>query len=105
MDVSSFLLIFLGDGIFDNLDNDKILHKIWQSKKKGQVINNIHEFCGKITDGIIKYSMEKDSVDNVSIVFVAFKNFEDKMKDPNFEYTYNAKCSESQSEEIDLSMQ
>ena len=81
------------------------MHKIWQSKKKGQVINNIHEFCGKITDGIIKYSMEKDSVDNVSIVFVAFKNFEDKMKDPNFEYTYNAKCLESQSEEIDLSMQ
>ena len=48
--------------------------------------------------------MEKDSSDNVSVIFIAFKNFEDKMKDPNFEYTYNAPCRESQSEEIDFSL-
>ena len=81
------------------------MHKIWQSKKRGQVINNIHELCGKITDAILKYSMEKDSVDNVSVIFIAFKNFEDKMKDPNFEYTYNAKCIESEVEEYDLSQE
>ena len=33
--------------------------------------------------------MEKNSVDNVTVTFIAFKNFENKMKDPNFEY----KCS------------
>ena len=33
-------------------------------------INDIHNLCGQITDAIIKYSMEKDSVDNVSVVFV-----------------------------------
>ena len=49
--------------------------------------------------------MEKDSSDNVSVIFIAFKNFENKMKDPNFEYTCNAKCSDSQAEEIDLSKQ
>jgi hypothetical protein len=49
--------------------------------------------------------MEKNSVDNVSVIFVAFKNFENKMKDPNFEYLYNADCTESQAEEIDLSQQ
>ena len=47
--------------------------------------------------------MEKDSSDNVSVIFIAFKNFENKMKDPNFEYTWNAKCVESQTDEIDLS--
>ena len=31
--------------------------------------------------------MMKDSADNVSLIFVAFKNFEEKMKDINFEYT------------------
>jgi len=35
--------------------------------------------------------MQKKSVDNVSIIFIAFKNFEDKMKDPEFEYVSNAK--------------
>ena len=49
--------------------------------------------------------MEKDSSDNVSVIFIAFKNFENKMKDPNFEYTCNAPCRESQSEEIDFSLQ
>ena len=49
--------------------------------------------------------MEKDSSDNVSVIFIAFKNFENKMKDPNFVYSANAKCIESTSEEFDLSPQ
>jgi hypothetical protein len=49
--------------------------------------------------------MEKDSSDNVSVIFIAFKNFEEKMKDPNFEYTCNAPCRDSNSEEIDMSLQ
>ena len=35
--------------------------------------------------------MQKQSIDNVSVIFIAFKNFENKMKDPNFEYTTKAK--------------
>ena len=50
------------------------MHKIWSYKKKGEVHNDIRTLCGKITDGIIKYSMEKKSADNVSIIFIAFKN-------------------------------
>ena len=46
---------FLGDGIFDLLDNDKILNKIWQSKKKSQAFEDIHYLCAKITNEIIKY--------------------------------------------------
>ena len=44
-----------------------------------------------ITDAIIKFSMKKDSVDNVSVIFIAFNNFENKMKDPDFEYTNKVK--------------
>ena len=35
--------------------------------------------------------MQRKSCDNVSVIFIAFKNFENKMKDPNFEYTGNSK--------------
>ena len=31
--------------------------------------------------------MKHNTSDNVSVIFIAFKNFENKMKDPNFEYT------------------
>ena len=89
-----FLYLFyfcIGDGIFDTLSNDEIFKKIWGYKKKGQVHDDIRQLCGKITDGIIKYSMQKKTVDNVSIIFIAFKNFENKMKDPDFEYKPSAK--------------
>ena len=35
--------------------------------------------------------MQKQSIDNVSVIFIAFQNFENKMKDPNFEYIQKAK--------------
>ena len=85
------------------MQNDEILHKIWKYKKKGEVHNDIRELCRKITDGIIKYSMQKKSVDNVSVIFIAFKNFENKMKDPDFEYTSNAKTYTIK-EQVDFSM-
>ena len=47
--------------------------------------------------------MAKDSVDNVTVIFIAFKNFENKMKDPDFEYKEsNIKCQEVD-EQYDLS--
>ena len=86
------------------MDNDKIINKIWEAKKKGEVIKDIHSFCGKITDAIIKYSMEKDTCDNVSVVFIAFKNFEQKLKDPNFVYQPKKKCEDIPKDRIDLSV-
>ena len=32
--------------------------------------------------------MVKESTDNVTLTFIAFKNFEEKMKDKNFEYQF-----------------
>ena len=40
--------------------------------------------------------MQKNSFDNVTVIFIAFKNFERKMKDPNFVYQYSTKCVEIQ---------
>ena len=64
------------------MDNDEIFKKIWTYKKKGEVHDDIRDLCGKITDGIIKYSMQKKSSDNVSVIFIAFKNFEKKNERP-----------------------
>ena len=96
--------IIVGDGIFDTLSNDEIFNKIWSYKKKGEVHDDIGSLCGKITDGIIKYSMQKKSIDNVSVIFIAFKNFENKMKDPNFEYTSKAQ-TKLVIEQYDFSLQ
>ena len=48
--------------------------------------------------------MHKQSIDNVSVIIIAFKNFENKMKDPNFEYTAKAKTKMAK-EQYDFSLQ
>ena len=42
---------------------------------------------------VIKKSMAKLSTDNVSTIFIGFKNFENKMKDENFEYGEDPPCN------------
>ncbi len=104
VDEKSDFILMGCDGIFDRLENDKIFKKIWEYKKQGKIINDIHPFCGQVTDAIIKYSMEKNSVDNVSVVFIAFKNFENKMKDPNFVLAFNNKSKAIQKDKVDFSL-
>ena len=48
--------------------------------------------------------MQYKTADNVSVIFIAFKNFEDKMKDPDFEYVAGAKTKLAM-EQYDFSMQ
>ena len=48
--------------------------------------------------------MQKQSEDNVSVIFIAFKNFENRMKDLNFEYTANA-TTQMVKEQFDFSKQ
>ena len=75
---------------------------IWGFKKKGNIINDIHNFSGNVTDAIIKYSMRKLSVDNLTIIFIVFQNFEERMKEENFEYLYNGQSCKFIGGEIDL---
>ena len=47
--------------------------------------------------------MQKQTIDNVSVIFIAFKNFEDKMKDPNFEYISTTTTTRNVKEQVDFS--
>ena len=84
------------------MENTEILKMIWGFKKKGNNINNIHTYSGNITDAVIKQSMKKMSADNVTAIFIAFKNFEEAIKKKDFEYKGNPECKYIE-EEIDLS--
>lgn len=75
---------------------------IWGFKKKGNIIENIHYFSGNIADAIIKYSMRRLSVDNVTVIFIVFENFLEKMRDKNFEYVYLGNDCRYIGGEIDL---
>ena len=89
------------DGIFDHLENENIFKIIWNFKKFGKSIDNIHKLSGDIADCVIKYSMKKLTSDNVTIIFIAFKNFESQMKKENFKYNYNGNICKYIGGEID----
>ena len=38
--------------------------------------------------------MHNNTSDNISVIFIAFKNFENKMKDINFEYKQQTICQD-----------
>ena len=74
---------------------------IWSFKKRGKTIEDIHKFSGDVADSVIKYSMKKLTSDNVTVIFIAFQNFYDKMKDENFEYIYNGSICKYIGGEVD----
>ena len=84
------------------MGSEEILKMIWEFKRKNNKINDIHVYCGNITDAVIKQSMKKMSGDNVTAIFIVFKNFEEKMKEKDFEYKDNPECKFI-GDEIDLS--
>lgn len=84
------------------MENDEIMKMIWQFKNKGKIINNIHLYSGNVADAVIKQSMKKMSADNVTAIFISFHNFENKMRDIDFEYKNNVECTLIE-DEIDTS--
>lgn len=81
--------IVLGcDGIFDKLTNEDISKCVWLScdaaklARANQTQENgnsqpisVHQFCGLGVESILKNSLYRQSLDNVTVVMVAFQNF------------------------------
>ena len=67
--------IVLGcDGVFDQLNNEEVTKCVWITE--GNKLKNVHEQCGMAVDMIIKTSLMRKSLDNVTSLVIAFPNFE-----------------------------
>ena len=71
------MIEILGDGIYDKLSNEEIIGSFWDSVKKKEA-KNIHEGLKLGVESIIKESLLKKSLDNVTAIIVAFSNLEYK---------------------------
>lgn len=71
--------IVLGcDGIFDKMSNENILECVWNSvsdNRQMKVANNIHKQTGMAVEYILKNSLLRRTLDNVTVVMISFKNF------------------------------
>ncbi len=66
------LVNVLGDGIYDKLSNQDVVTIVWDTlhRDKGK-FKNIHEFCGKAVENIMKLAFHKKTLDNITVVMVA----------------------------------
>ena len=67
------------DGIFDKLKNDRINSIVWDVTNKARLeahktgeVPSIHSISGKVADEILHAAANNRSLDNLSVVFVAF---------------------------------
>ena len=65
---------------------------IWNFKRRGVAYNDMQHACEDIATGVVKYSMNKNSSDNISTILIGFKNFENAMRDPNFVGIVGNRC-------------
>jgi protein phosphatase 2C family protein 2/3 len=78
------------DGIFDKLDDKDCVHTVWQTaitkktydqsmqalqKASQQEPHYNHSLCGLAVDSVMKTTAVRRSADNITVVFVAFDNF------------------------------
>ena len=95
--VNKYDYILIGsDGIFDKLKNENINKTVWEittfqrtqhqmnnekklEGRKSSQPNNIkpvHSISGLVADEILQAAAANNSLDNISVVFIAFKKFE-----------------------------
>lgn len=67
------------DGIFDKLSNEQIGETVWSVVREHQGNNNytLHEICGRAADEILREAAKLKSMDNISIIVIAFKRLQD----------------------------
>ncbi|CAG9324736.1 unnamed protein product [Blepharisma stoltei] len=72
---SSDFLILGSDGLFDKLNNREIVESICQSTRRLET-HDLHSACGIAIEEVIKAAMDKNSLDNITGVIIAFGGLE-----------------------------
>ena len=73
--------IILGcDGIFDKLTNQDTIKWVWNSVEDEMNINQVHTQWALAVEYIIKNSLLKKTLDNVTVVMISFEGFERWLK-------------------------
>ena len=65
------------DGIFDKISNAEVVKQAWIASKKNfhSKEQPIHQICGYVVEQAMKASVAYKTLDNITVVMLAFKNF------------------------------
>ena len=72
-------IVTASDVVFDRMSTEEVCHTTWavdtNKIKTQRTPVNINEVCGESVDRLMKTVMYKESLDNLSVVMICFKNF------------------------------
>lgn len=75
--------VLLGcDGIFDMMTNKEAVAEAWSSLAQRREAT-VHRQCSVAVENVLRSAMERRSMDNVTVVMVAFKGFKRRFKTGN----------------------
>ena len=82
----------IGDGIFDKIGNAEIIKQAWIAAKKNykQKDQPVHQICGNIVESVMKDSIAYKTLDNITVVLLAFGNLKTALSE-EFTKTYSNK--------------
>lgn len=63
-----------GDGIYDKLSNQEVIETVWSTAHDNKG-DNIHQACANAVENIMKTAISKRTVDNITVVMIAFSSF------------------------------
>jgi protein phosphatase 2C family protein 2/3 len=66
------------DGVFDKMTNEDVVKCVWNSvadNRSLKVASNVHKQTGMAVEYILKNTLLRRTLDNVTVVMIAFNNF------------------------------
>lgn len=80
-------MLILGDGVFDKMNNQEVVDAAWDAARKtykqhtnSPTLSSVHALCGQSIELVLKASVASRTLDNITGVIVAFKNFRKTIK-------------------------
>ena len=78
-------IIMGSDGIFEKLSSRKTVSCAWNTvNEMSKRYDSVHSLSGGVVDMIIKTALKRGTNDNVTCVFLSFKNFERKFNEGTY---------------------
>ena len=74
LDSSHDFIILACDGIFDKMNNEDCIDCVWNTVEHSDK-PDIHETLGEGAESIMKNSLNRRSLDNVTVVIISFDGF------------------------------
>lgn len=57
------------------MSNKEIIQAVWSSCAPGILSDSIYKHCSRVVDIVMKNSLQKQTMDNITTIFICFNNF------------------------------